>query len=164
MPIPAELEAKFWKALKSDRTMMLGLYGMEDAHARPMTGLAEDERSPIWFFTASDTELVEALGDGARSGRALATFASNGHDLFATLHGTLHVNTDRAVVERLWNPFVAAWFEGGKDDPKLRLLRFDADKAEIWLDDSSLLAGIKMLFGADPKEDYKDKVAEVSLR
>jgi len=137
---------------------------MEDAHARPMTGLAEDERSPIWFFTASDTELVEALGDGARSGRALATFASKGHDLFATLHGTLHVDTDRAVVERLWNPFVAAWFEGGKDDPKLRLLRFDADKAEIWRDDSSLLAGIKMLFGADPKEDYKDKVAEVSLR
>ena len=35
MPIPAELEAKFWKALKSDRTMMLGLYGMEDARARP---------------------------------------------------------------------------------------------------------------------------------
>ena len=155
MPIPAELEKKFWKALKSDRTMMLGLYGMEDAHARPMTGLAEDDRSPIWFFTASDTELVEALGDGERSGRALATFASNGHDLFATLHCTLHVNTYRAVVER---------FEGGKDDPKLRLLRFDADKAEIWLDDSSLLAGIKMLFGADPKEDYKDKVAEVSLR
>ena len=68
------------------------------------------------------------------------------------------------MVERLWNPFVAAWFEGGKDDPKLRLLRFDADKAEIWLDDSSLLAGIKMLFGADPKKEYKDKVAEVSLR
>ena len=35
MPIPAEREAKFWKALKSDRTMMLGLYGMEDARARP---------------------------------------------------------------------------------------------------------------------------------
>ena len=99
MPIPAEREAKFWKALKSDRTMMLGLYGLEDAHARPMTGLAEDERSPIWFFTASDTELVEALGYGERSGRALATFASNRHDLFATLHGTLHVNTDRAVVD-----------------------------------------------------------------
>lgn len=80
------------------------------------------------------------------------------------MNGTLHVDTDRAVVERLWNPFVAAWFEDGKDDPKLCLLRFDADKAEIWLGDSSLLAGIRMLFGADPKKEYKDKVAEVSLR
>jgi general stress protein 26 len=164
MPTPAELEAKFWKTLKSDRTMMLGLTGTEHAHARPMTAQFEDDRSPIWFFTASDTELVESLGDGARNGRAIATFASKGHDLFATLHGTLEVDTDRAVIERLWNPFVAAWFEKGKDDPKLRLLRLDADKAEVWLDDSTLLAGIKMLFGADPKKQYNDKVAEVSLR
>ena len=70
MPTPAQLEAKFWKALGSDRTMMLGLYGTEHAHARPMTGLAEKDRSPIWFFTAIDTELVEALGDGEHSGRA----------------------------------------------------------------------------------------------
>jgi hypothetical protein len=29
----------------------------------------------------------------------------------------------------------------------------DAERAEIWLDASSLVAGIKMLLGADPKED-----------
>ena len=63
----------------------------------------------------------------------------------------------------LWNPYIAAWFEGGKDDPKLALLRFDAEKAEIWLNENSLFAGVKMLLGADPKQDYKDKVAEVSL-
>ena len=31
-----------------------------------------------------------------------------------------------------WNGLVAAWFEGGKDDPKLALLRLDAERAEIW--------------------------------
>ena len=30
--------------------------------------------------------------------------------------------------------------------------------------DSSILAGIKLLLGADPKEEYKDKVAEVDFR
>jgi general stress protein 26 len=58
---------------------------------------------------------------------------------------------------------VAAWFEGGKDDPKLRLLRLDAQKAQIWLDGSSIVAGVKMLLGADPKQDYKEYVAEVAL-
>ncbi len=29
---------------------------------------------------------------------------------------------------------------------------------------SSVVAGIKMLFGVDPKRDYKDKVAKVDLR
>ncbi len=37
MPTPQELEEKFWKALKSDMTLMIGLDGDEDGHARPMT-------------------------------------------------------------------------------------------------------------------------------
>jgi general stress protein 26 len=70
---------------------------------------------------------------------------------------------DRAVIDRLWNRFVAVWYEGGKEDPTLALLRLDLESAEIWLDGSSLLAGIKMLFGSDPKEEYKDKTAKVTL-
>ncbi len=160
MPTPQELEQRFWKALKSDMTMMLGLNGVEDGHARPMTAQFEDESGPIWFFTAKDTALVEGLTDGDR---AIATFASKGHDLFATVHGSLRVDNDRAVIDRLWNPFVAAWYEEGKDDPKLALLRFDAERAEIWLNGSSLVAGVKALLGVDPKKDYQDKVAEVEL-
>jgi len=99
----------------------------------------------------------------SRGNRAIATFASKGHDLFATLHGSVAIETDRAVLERLLNPYIAAWFEGGKDDPKLALLRFDAERAEIWLDERSFVAGVKLLLGADPKQEYKDKVAEVSL-
>ena len=160
MPTQQEFEAKFWKALGSDMTMMLGLDGVEDGHARPMTAQIEGEHGPIWFFTAKDNGIVQALDKGDR---AIATFASKGHDLFATVHGRLSLDSDRAVIDRLWNRFVAAWFEGGKDDPKLALLRLDAEKAEIWLDASSLVAGVKMLLGADPKKDYQDKVAEVVL-
>lgn len=159
MPTPQELEAKFWKALKSDRTVMLGVDGIEDRHARPMTALVEGEKSPLWIFTSRDTVLVRTLRNGAH---ADATFASKGHDLFATIHGAIALDMDRAAIDRLWNPFVAAWFTG-KDDAKLALLRFDAERAEIWLDDFSLVAGVKMLLGIDPKKDYRDKVAEVSL-
>lgn len=156
-----EIETKFWKALKSDRTIMLGLQGVDDAHTRPMTAQIEgEEGGPIWFFTARDTAIVENLG---RANRAIATFADKGHDLFATLHGQLTLSNDRAVIDRLWNRFVAAWYEGGKDDPKLALLRFDPEAAEIWIDASSLVAGLKLLFGVDPKEDYRDKVAKVNL-
>ena len=58
---------------------------------------------------------------------------------------------------------MAAWYEGGKDDPKLALLRLDAESAQIWLNENSIFAGIKTLLGVDPKKDYMDKVAEVSL-
>ncbi|QDW66119.1 pyridoxamine 5'-phosphate oxidase family protein [Luteimonas granuli] len=160
MTDPRELEEKFWKALEGDRTMLLGLDGQEDGHARPMTALSEERRSPIWFFTSTDNALVKQLGTG--SGRAIAGFASKGHDLFASIRGALRVDTDRAVIERLWNPFIAAWFEG-KEDPKIRLLRLDAEDAEVWMDASSMLAGVKMLLGADPKKEYRDKVGRVDL-
>lgn len=161
MPTPQELEQKFWDALKSDMTLMLGLDGAEDSHMRPMTGLVERDGPPIWFFTARDNAIVAALG---AHDRAIAAFSSKGHDLFAALHGRLAVDNDRAVIDRLWNPYVAAWYEGGKDDPKLVLLRFDADRAQIWENATTLFAGIRLLLGADPKAEYRDKVAEVPLR
>jgi len=161
MPNPQELETKFWKAVNSDMTMMLGLDGVEDGHARPMTGqLKNGGKGPIWFFTSRDNAIVQKLGAG---NRAIATFTSKGHDLFATVHGSISLDSDRATIDALWNRFVAAWFEGGKDDPKLALLRLDPESAEIWLDASSILAGIKLLLGADPKEEYKDNVAKVAL-
>ena len=162
MPTPQELEAQFWKALKSDMTMMLGLDGVEDGHARPMTAQFEEDRSPIWFFSARDSTIVENIAGGG--GRAIATFASRDHEIFATLHGSLRIDNDRSVIDRLWNKYVAAWYEGGKDDPKLRLIRFDAERAQIWENATTLYAGIKLLLGADPKKDYQDKVAEVPLR
>ena len=155
-----EIEERFWKALKSDMTMMLGLDGVEDGHARPMTAQLEEEGGPIWFFTSTDNGIVERLAQG---NRAIASFVSKGHDLFATVHGSLKLDKDRATIDRLWNPFAAAWYEEGKDDPKLALLRLDAERAEIWLDGSSFVAGVKALLGVDPKKDYRDKVAEVEF-
>lgn len=162
MASPTELEQKFWKALGSDMTMMLGAPGIEGGHLRPMTAQLDDGRAgPIWFFTAQDNALVRGL---ATDNRATASFVTKGHDLFASVQGSLALETDRAVLDRLWNHFVAAWYEGGKADPKLALLRLDPDQGEIWLNGSSLVAGIKMMFGVDPKRDYKDKVAKMDLR
>lgn len=161
MPDAAEIEAKFWKALKSDRTVMLGLVGAGESLAQPMTAQIEDEgRGPIWIFTAKDTDLIQELGERHP---AMIHFAAKGHDLFASVIGELLADNDRAAIERLWNPFVAAWYEGGQDDPNLQLLRFEPERAQIWLNENSLFAGIKVLLGSDPKKDYGDKSAEVRL-
>ena len=156
----ADLAAKFWKSLKSDRTAMVGLIGVENGRTQPLTALIEEnDGGPIWFFTTSESDLVGAL---QAKTQGILHFASKGHDLFASVEGDLEVDTDRANIDRLWNPFVAAWYEG-KDDPKIRLLRFDAGHGQIWLNEHSLFAGLKMLLGRDPKADYKDKVAETNL-
>lgn len=154
-----KLEEKFWKALSSDRTLMLGIAGVEDGHSRPMTAIVESNSGPIWFFTGKSNGVVVNL---SKSQRAIAAFSAKDHEVFASIHGSLAVDNDRQVIDRLWNPFIAAWFDG-KDDPKLVLLRFEPEHAEVWLNESSMLAGVKLLFGSDPKKDYKDNVGDVNL-
>jgi general stress protein 26 len=162
MTTDAEIEAKFWKSLNDDRIVMLGLTG-DEGHAQPMSAQTlheENTRGPIWFFTSKETDLARSLGT---SHRATLTFSSKAHQLFASLQGELTAGNDRAIIDRLWNRFVAAWFEGGKDDPKLLLLRFDPEHAQVWLSENHLLAGVKLLLGHDPKRDYRDKVADINV-
>lgn len=156
-----ELESRFWMALKSDMTMMLGLVGVEESHTRPMTAQLRGSEGPIFFFTARDNTLVQNL---RAESRAIGTFAAKNHELFASVHGRLSLDNDPEVIDELWNPYVEAWFQGGRDDPELVLLRFDADRAEIWENESGLFAGLKMLFGHDPKQDARQHVAQVNLR
>jgi hypothetical protein len=64
------------------------------------------------------------------------------------------------------------WLIGGREARRIVIAeydpawprRFDTERAEIWLNASSLLAGAKILLGVDPKKDYKDIVADVDLR
>ena len=157
-----QIAARFWKSLSSDRVVMLGLAGVEEGHSQPMTAQLEgdEDSGPLWFFTSRDTDLVKSIG---AQHRAVIHFAAKDHDLFASLHGELIADNDRAAIDRLWNRFVAAWFRGGKDDPQLQLLRFEPEHAQIWLNENNLFAGARLLLGQDPKKHYRDKVAEVDL-
>lgn len=159
-----EIEEKFWKALKGSPFIMLGVEGTRDGATQPMTLNFEDEdreAGVLWFFTAKDHDLTRAM---AQSNRAIGSYTSKGHDLFASLRGTVRIDNDRAVIDRLWSPIVAEWYEG-KDDPKLALVRFDVEDAKVWISDVEgfLKPAFNKLLGRKPEAGMKEKVAEISL-
>ena len=150
----AKLKEKFWDELEDSRFVMLGLHGVDDDFTRPMTANVDDEK--IYFFASRSEDLFKGLG---RSNKAIATFASKGHKLFASIHGRLVEDMDRAVIERLWNPIIASWYKDGKDDPDLVLLRLDADSADVWEAQAGATlkaAALKMLFNIDPGKEHQD--------
>jgi general stress protein 26 len=159
-----EIEDKFWSALKHSPFIMLGAEGTRDGATQPMTVNFEDqdrEAGVLWIFTAKDHDLTRAI---AQSNRAIGSYSGKGHDLFASLRGTLRIDNDPATIDRLWSPIVAEWYEG-KDDPKMALARFDVEDAKIWLSDVEgfLKPAFNKLFGRRPEAGMKEKVAEVSL-
>jgi general stress protein 26 len=120
----------------------------------------DEDHGPIWFFTARSTDLVRAIG-GPRKG--FFTFTDKAQSVWATVTGRLSLDNDRAVIDRLWSPFVAARYGRGKNDPGLMLPRFDPADAEIRLDGSGPVAGLGMLFGADPKTECQHNIAKGPL-
>lgn len=166
-----ELKKLFWEALSDSPFVMLGLAGVEDSRTRPMTaqvdvpdGGDKDAGGPIYFFASKSEHLVQALG---QNHRAVATFTAKGHKLFAHIHGNLVLDQDKAVIERLWNPIIASWYNRGKDDPDLALIRFDTESANLWKAETGATlkaAALKALFNVDPgKEHQKDNQADVTL-
>ena len=148
-----KLEEKFWNELDSSPFMMLGLQGVDDSFTRPMT--AQVRNRGLWFFAARSEDLYMGL---QRSSRAIATYASKGHDLFASIRGALVEDKDRELIDELWNPMIASWYREGKDDPDLVLLRLDAEQADVWEANAGATlkaAALKML-GRDPGKDHQD--------
>ena len=159
-----EIEEKFWSELKGSPFIMLGVEGTRDGATQPMAVQFEDrdrDAGLLWIFTAKDHDLTRAMG---QSNRAIGSYSAKGHDLFASLRGTLEIVNDRSTIERLWNPIVAEWYEG-KDDPKLAVVRFDVENATIWLSDVEgfLKPALSKLLGRKPETGMKEKVAEITL-
>ncbi|MBX7249936.1 MAG: pyridoxamine 5'-phosphate oxidase family protein [Caulobacteraceae bacterium] len=129
----SEAEDRLWKALEDTRTGMLGLMGT-DQHFQPMTGFEDREGGALWFFTRDDTDLARAVAAG-EGGKAMYTVVTKDTKVYACLAGTTAVQLDRGKIDKYWNPVVAAWYPGGKEDPHLTLIRLDLEDARVWLND-----------------------------
>jgi general stress protein 26 len=150
------IRTRFWKALDHSPFLMIGLTG-DTMHSMPMTAqLDKDAHSAIWFYTTQDSRI-------SRGGRAMAQFASKGHDLFACMSGRLVEETDQAVIDKHWSRHVEAWYEDGRYDPSVLMLRFEIDDAEIWTADTGIVGLFKLLTGRKIAPEEVGEHAELAL-
>ena len=134
----ADAEKEFWKSLKESNTGLLGL-DQPGYHAQPMTAFREAETGTIWFFTRDDTDLAKDAGLGGGQS-AMFHYGSKDQNTWACIHGELSVHgQDREIIDRYWNPVLAAWYPEGKDDSHLTILRFDADDGRVWVSKGGLI-------------------------
>ena len=143
---PKELRQDMWKAMSSSPYVMLGL-DTDHRQFEAMYAVTDpDADSEFWFYTKTDNR-------AAKGGPAHVTFVSKGHDLFASLSGTLVEETREDIKDKYWSNQVDAWYDQGRHDPELLMLRFDLGMAEIWESDQSILGKLKMLTGQTIKGD-----------
>lgn len=123
------------------RVGMLGVEG-SGQHMQPMTHFPDRDTGEIWFITSIETDLVRAVGQGARAHYCVV---SKDQDFYACLAGTLEQAHNSAKLDDLWSPMVAAWFEGGREDPKVSLLRLVLSDGALWATtESTVKLGIEI--------------------
>lgn len=129
----------FWKRLEDVNAGMLGVAG--DRRPVPMSHYADADGSALWFMTAEGTDLVAAAQVGPKDADYI--IASGGNGLYARLSGHLSLSSDAAKLDEIWNAVAAAWFEDGKRDPDIRLLKFALTDAEVW---ATTKSGVAFLY------------------
>ena len=134
----AEVEKKLWKAIDDDRIGMLGLTGADAGHFQPMSSYHEDETGTLWFFSYADNKLAGPLA-GGKSEEAMFHFVDKDRQVWACVMGTLSVQKDQSRIDKFWDAQAKAWFEDGKDDPKLTMLKFTPGEAEVWINEKGLI-------------------------
>lgn len=155
-----EIVEEFWEALDKSPYLMIGLPA-QDAHSEPMNVVFDkDYTNALFIYTSVDNRLVQGM---AQSPYAMAQYVSKGHDFYGCLRGRLSRVTSDEIIDRFWSNSVEAWYDEGRQDPKLVMLRFDIENAEFWESDMTAKGLFKLLTGKKIEEGEAIKHAEVSM-
>lgn len=98
-----------------------------ELHSRPLAVLDYPFEGTLWFFTQDPSPKTD---DIAGDPQVNASFTDG--KSYLSIAGTATVDRDQTRIDQLWNPMAEAWFEKGREDPTVALLRVDATSAEYW--------------------------------
>lgn len=98
-------------------------------HAQPMTTQQTEFDGDLWFIAARDSELVHNLGARPQVNVSYADPIKNN---YLSIHGTAELVEDSAKLDELWSEAHRIYFEGGKEDPNIQLVKIDSGGAEYW--------------------------------
>jgi len=101
-----------------------------ELHSRPLAVLDGVFEGSIWFFTQDPSPKSEDIAANPEVNVAYADGKG-----YLSIAGTATIEHNPTRIDQLWNPMAEAWFENGRDDPSVALLRVDARSAEYWSSD-----------------------------
>lgn len=99
--------------------------------SRPLAVLDREFDGDLYFFTMEPSAKTAQVAVDAHVNVSLQA-----GDDYLSIAGTGSVTRDQALIDELWNPYAEAWFDDGRSDPAVALLKVHADSAEYWTMDS----------------------------
>lgn len=105
-----------------------------EMRSRPMSTTEIQNDGVLWFFTYADSPKTQEID---HDGHVNISYVGK-NETYVSVSGKAATIRDRNKIEELWNPILDAWFEKGKDDPNISLIRVEPHMAEFWDSPSGL--------------------------
>lgn len=114
--------------MRSERFVMLSTATKEGKIvSHPMTPQEITDDAVVWFFISREGGQAQAIRDNPQVNLAFVETGS-----WLSVAGDAEFVDDRAKIDELWNEQAGAYFDNGKDDPDLTLLKVTGDSAQFW--------------------------------
>lgn len=126
-----EAKAKLAELIDKIDIGMLGTYPDDSSyiHAVPMSRQEVDDEGNIWFLFSSESDTHAHLQQNKQVSLLYSDIQSYS---FLSINGAAEVSQDQARIDKYWNKMVEGWFEKGKEDPRIRVLKVTPAEAHYW--------------------------------
>jgi general stress protein 26 len=97
--------------------------------SRPMGTQGIDDDGTIWFFSRRNSDKnIQITVDN----KVYLMYADTSAQHYLSLTGHAQVVDDKNKIESLWTAMAKAWFEQGKDDPDITLIKVHPEEGHYW--------------------------------
>ena len=96
---------------------------------RPMAVQEVSDDGNFWFLSANDSDKNREIAADPR----VQIFLSNPSSYeFLSIYGYATFSRDQQRIDELWNDIAKAWFPGGKEDPRITVIKFEPEQGFYW--------------------------------
>lgn len=157
-----EAIAKIKELAESARTCFFTTKSADgESHSRPMSLQEVDENGVLWFLSAIDSLKDQEIKN---DDYVELYFMNNSSYEYTFIKGHAQVSQDKELIEKYWNSFANAWFDG-KDDPQISVIGVKATDGYYYeTKENKLVAMSKMLFAAVTGSKNEDGGIEGELK
>lgn len=97
--------------------------------ARPMSTQGVEEDGTIWFFSSKESNKNREINN---KNKVQLLYGDPGKSDYLSVEGNVEIMEDKKKIDELWTPIIKTWFQEGKDDPNLTLLKITPAQAYYW--------------------------------
>ncbi len=96
---------------------------------RPMSLQETDTEGNLWFISSDASNKNFQI---AEDNRVQLLFMNNSNSEYLSVFGEAFIYKDKSTIEDKWSNIANAWFEEGKDDPKVSIIRVAPHDTYYW--------------------------------